>query len=224
MQPTRTISRSSHLNSAVRKSAGPWADFWPMSLYISSSVSLVGSHQQDSTIPTRYFKNLFLSKMKFRDIRSKLALHLRPGKQSTLLWICILMALPCLWPTGTRYPDLDVMALKTKPQTGSTLMQLPLEIRIAIFQELCDAAGLSQHIMFQDGHYVRARCVTDHAASDGLMEECARFNMTRFDDPLIWGRLMSTWGNHWKCEELYQSMKQTSWSPFLAMMLACRQL
>lgn len=142
--------------------------------------------------------------MKFRDFRSKVALRLRPG---------------------TRYPDLEAIDSKTQPQRGSTLMQLPLEIRNAIFQELWNDAGVSQHIVLQDNRrYLRARCVTDHTRPDSLMDECARFNTSCIEDPLIWRRLMSSWGPCWKCEELYQSTKQTPWSPFLSMMLACRQL
>lgn len=103
-------------------------------------------------------------------------------------------------------------------------MQLPAEIRYAIIQEVLQDAGVSQHIMFQGGRYVRARCVTDHAASDDLMDDCRKFRSSRFDDTLVFQRLLSPWGNHWKCEELYQSTRQTQSSPFLSIMLTCSQL
>ncbi|KAH7113160.1 hypothetical protein B0J13DRAFT_600272 [Dactylonectria estremocensis] len=146
--------------------------------------------------------------MKFHDLRSKLATRLRPG---------------------ARYPDPAALASKAQPQSDSALLQLPSEIRNAIFREVWRDAGVSQHVMLQGGRYVLARCVTDHAASDDLMDECAKYRMSNFNDPLISQRLLSPWGNHWKCKELYQSTRQTSTrktqsSPFLAIMLSCSQL
>lgn len=141
--------------------------------------------------------------MKLRDLRWKLAAHLRLGAQ---------------------YPDLAAIASKAQQQSNSPLMLLPAEIRNAIIQELLHDAGVSQHIIFQRGRYVRARCVTDHAASDDLMDDCRNFRASRFDDTLMFQRPLSPWGNHWKCEELYKSTRHIQSSPFLSIMLACSQL
>ncbi|KAL6415755.1 hypothetical protein AUP68_02322 [Ilyonectria robusta] len=141
--------------------------------------------------------------MKLRDLRWKLAAHLRLGAQ---------------------YPDPAAIASKAQQQSNSPLLRLPAEIRNAIIQELLHDAGVSQHIMFQRGRYVRARCVTDHTASDDLMDDCRKFRASRFDDTLMFQRLLSPWGNHWKCEELYKSTRQTQSSPFLSIMLTCSQL
>ncbi|KAH7165279.1 hypothetical protein EDB81DRAFT_838087 [Dactylonectria macrodidyma] len=156
--------------------------------------------------------------MKFHNIRSRLAARLKPGK----LFL------------GARYPDPAALASKAQPQSDSALMQLPSEIRNVIFQQVWQDAGVSQHILLQGDRYVLARCVTDHAASDDLMDECAKYRRSNFDDPLMSRRLLSSWGNHWKCEELYQSTRQpstrkastrqTQSSPFLTIMLTCSQL
>ncbi|KPM42159.1 hypothetical protein AK830_g4436 [Neonectria ditissima] len=126
--------------------------------------------------------------------------------------------------TGARYPDPAAIASKAHPQHNSALLQLPAEIRNAIFQQLWQDAGAFQHIVLQRGRYVLARCVTNHAASDDLMEACDSKLMTRFNDPLLAHRLLSPWGNHWKCEELYKSARQTEPSSFLPVMLTCSQL
>jgi hypothetical protein len=85
----------------------------------------------------------------------------------------------------------------------------------------------------KDGRYVKAKCVTDHHAAgeeeNTLMQECAAFQSSMFDDEKLYSRMTSGWGNHWRCEELWRANAQDQgtskrWSPFLAVMLACRQL
>ncbi|KAH7131763.1 hypothetical protein B0J13DRAFT_587964 [Dactylonectria estremocensis] len=123
----------------------------------------------------------------------------------------------------TPYLDPAAIASNAHPQSDSAFMQLSPEIPNAIFQQLWQNAGASHHIILQGGRYRLARCVTDHAAADDLMDECNNTRTSSFNDPLIFQRLVSPWGNHWKCEELYQS-RQTESSPFLAAMLTCSQL
>lgn len=159
--------------------------------------------------------------MNVHSLRSKLARRLRSSPAS-------------------RFPNLEAMASTLQPQpTAATLVALPLEIRISILEELWKAAGVRQHIMLVKGRYVRARCVTQthHEAPDELMEECARYCSTRFDDEVLFRRMQSAWSSHWKCEEVFQESngdrnetkrksktKKTRGGSFLSVMLVCRQL
>ncbi|KAK7958500.1 hypothetical protein PG996_010065 [Apiospora saccharicola] len=59
----------------------------------------------------------------------------------------------------------------------------------------------ARHIMFRNGHFTGATCVSDHSGPDELTELCFQRGSVRFDDKELWGRMRSTWGNHWKCEE-----------------------
>ncbi|CAM1510729.1 Fc.00g034120.m01.CDS01 [Cosmosporella sp. VM-42] len=137
---------------------------------------------------------------------SKLALHLGLGSAS-------------------RHPHLEAVASHAQPQHGSVFMQLPPEIKDVIFQELWHDAGIFQHVMLRWGRIVGMRCVTTTEGPDELLEECASHGITLARDLILWRRFLSPWGNHWKCEERYQSRsKTTEWSPYLAMMLTCRQL
>ncbi|EKJ68805.1 hypothetical protein FPSE_11022 [Fusarium pseudograminearum CS3096] len=88
-------------------------------------------------------------------------------------------------------------------------------------------AGLSQHLILRDGRFLRMKCVTDVTAPDERQAKCERTGCDEIWDPELWRQLESNWGIHWKCEELHQSHQQkdgSRWSPFLAMMLTCREL
>ncbi|KAF5013274.1 hypothetical protein FDECE_703 [Fusarium decemcellulare] len=126
---------------------------------------------------------------------------------------------------GARYPDRNAIATNILHQPKSLFFQLPFEIRQSILRELFRSAGV-QHIVLRGDHYTHARCITDHVAPDELMEECAKHDSNCFVDQVLRRRLESTWGNHWKCEELHQAKesKQISNVPFLAVLLACRQM
>ncbi|EGY16987.1 uncharacterized protein VDAG_08151 [Verticillium dahliae VdLs.17] len=159
-----------------------------------------------------------------------------PGKAYAMGFAYLRSHLMARKGTGSpaRYPDYHAIASTMRPQPKTaTLMQLPLEIRIAILEELWKDAGFAQHIIHCKGRYVRARCVTDHAAPDELMEECAKRRASRFEDKELWQRMQSSWGNHWRCEEEYGREATSSvalgdgkcWSnPFLAILLVCKQL
>ncbi|KAF4463275.1 hypothetical protein FALBO_9902 [Fusarium albosuccineum] len=126
---------------------------------------------------------------------------------------------------GARYPDRNAIATNILPQPKSLFFQLPFEIRQSILRELFRSAGV-QHIVLRGDRYTHARCITDHVAPDDLMEECAKHDSNSFVDQVLRRRLESTWGNHWKCEELHQAKesKQISNVSFLAVLLACRQM
>lgn len=93
-----------------------------------------------------------------------------------------------------------------------------------IFQELWKDAGLSQHLILRDGRFSGMKCVTDVTAPDERQAKCERTGRDEIWDPELWRQLESTWGVHWKYEELYQSQDGNGWSPFLPLLLTCWEL
>lgn len=75
--------------------------------------------------------------------------------------------------------------------------------------------------------------MTAHCAAeeeeDTLMQDCAAFKSSMFEDERLYRRMTSEWGGHWRCEELWHERLEDQatsklWTPFLAVMLTCRQL
>ncbi|KZL79743.1 hypothetical protein CI238_02128 [Colletotrichum incanum] len=122
--------------------------------------------------------------------------------------------------------------------------KLPEEIREMIYQELWRAAGLGQHIIRTQAGYAHSRCLFHRPgtrAVDG--EEPWEFNWmapdARGSVPLWYKREMSTWCDHWKCEEAREEREiwrdiargraghcvhVETWTAFLPMMLTCKRM
>ncbi|KAK1574589.1 uncharacterized protein LY79DRAFT_652390 [Colletotrichum navitas] len=122
--------------------------------------------------------------------------------------------------------------------------KLPEEVREMIYQELWRAAGLGQHVIRTQAGYAHSRCLFDRpgaTAADG--EEPWEFNWMAPDahgpGPLWYKREMSTWCDHWKCEESREereiwrdiargrtgrSVPCETWTAFLPMMLTCKRM
>ncbi|KAK1975091.1 hypothetical protein LZ30DRAFT_809709 [Colletotrichum cereale] len=122
--------------------------------------------------------------------------------------------------------------------------KLPKEIREMIYRELWRAAGLGQHIIRTQAGHAHSRCLFDRPgarAADG--EEPWEFNWmapdARGPGPLWYKREMSTWCDHWKCEESREereiwrdiargrtghSVHFEAWTAFLPMMLTCKRM
>ncbi|KAF4455967.1 hypothetical protein F53441_1834 [Fusarium austroafricanum] len=143
------------------------------------------------------------------EIGSKLALQLRSGN-------------------GTQRPEPEAIASRAQPQPDSGLVKLPSEIKEIIFQLLWEDAGTFQHLILRWGRVVRMACVTDVTGRDEIRDECAKLTRSSIENQVLWKRLASTWGVHWKCQELYQSSstmnRAAGLSPFLPLLLSCRQL
>ncbi|KAM0203342.1 hypothetical protein ACHAQI_010403 [Fusarium lateritium] len=140
--------------------------------------------------------------MGFFDVKSKFALHLRSV-------------------SGGARPDPEAIAQRADQQSLSPLVQLPSEIKELIFQELWRDEGLAQHLILRRGRVVGMTCVTDIAAPDELQGMCEATGSKIIRDPVLMKRFQSSWGVHWKCEELYQSGVQkegNQWTPFLPML------
>ncbi|OLN97729.1 hypothetical protein CCHL11_07896 [Colletotrichum chlorophyti] len=122
--------------------------------------------------------------------------------------------------------------------------KLPEEIREMIYQELWRASGLGQHIIRTEAGYAHSRCLLhqrDTTTADG--EDPWECNWMSPDAsgpvPLWFKREMSTWCDHWKCEEatyegeILRSVARgrashcvhiDTWSAFLPMMLTCKRM
>ncbi|KAK6218897.1 hypothetical protein QIS74_06106 [Colletotrichum tabaci] len=144
--------------------------------------------------------------------------------------------------SGRTNPEMD-----NQLETGF-LGRLPDEIREMIYQELWRAAGLGQHIIRTQAGYAHSRCLFHRVGSragggvDG--EDPWESNWMAPDArgpvPLWFQREMSTWCDHWKCEEAreereiwrditsrsrtYHCARADTWTAFLPMMLTCKRM
>ncbi|KAF9874993.1 hypothetical protein CkaCkLH20_07687 [Colletotrichum karsti] len=123
-------------------------------------------------------------------------------------------------------------------------VRLPQEIREMIYQELWRDSGTAQHIIRTPAGYTHCRCVFDQSGKSGgrdgdddLWEAMWMVPDARGSGPLWYKREMSSWGDHWKCEEAREEkeiwkdiargchcIKVDTWTAFLPMMLTCKRM
>lgn len=133
---------------------------------------------------------------------------------------------------------------------------LPAEVREMIYQELWRSSGMGQHIIRTEAGYAHAGCVvyrpTDHdedgggQQQEGAAEGDAPWGSMwmapdpRGSVPLWYKREMSTWCDHWRCEEARElreiwrdigrgraacrCVEAESWTAFMPMMLTCKRM
>ncbi|KAL0780098.1 hypothetical protein CaCOL14_004582 [Colletotrichum acutatum] len=126
------------------------------------------------------------------------------------------------------------------------LGRLPKEIREIIYRELWRTSGLGQHIVQTETGFGHSRCLVERLESTIVEGDNAwEFNWMGSDSgargsvSLWYKREMSTWCDHWKCEEARDEReiwrdvgrRRTSHgvyvdasSPYLPMMLTCKTL
>lgn len=127
-------------------------------------------------------------------------------------------------------PDADVFGKTADSQLGSALLRLPIEVRLQIYDELLEDAGYTRHIYVKNGAYTHTKCITDHDATDERQVEVKKvYPMSeRFLQHPVWSRrLVSSWVNHWRCEEAaVAAMADGSPvpTPFLALLLCCKRM
>ncbi|KAM5378787.1 hypothetical protein ACJZ2D_004260 [Fusarium nematophilum] len=120
----------------------------------------------------------------------------------------------------------------TDPQSQSSLLRLPREIRDAIYLEVWRTHGLRQHILSHNEwnpkeppHLCHWPCTTEFSVEDNLQQDAELLRL-RPNSPISDGirekalemRLISPWMNHWACgecaEEVYGSEAIESTSTF----------
>lgn len=122
--------------------------------------------------------------------------------------------------------------------------KLPEEIREMVYQELWRAAGLGQHIIRTQAGYAHSRCLfrrpgTTPADGDDPWEFNWMAPDARGPVPLWYKREMSTWCDHWKCEEAREEREiwrdiargrtchcvhVDTWTAFLPMLMTCKRM
>jgi hypothetical protein len=123
------------------------------------------------------------------------------------------------------YPDIAQLEADADMQSQSLLFRLPFELRHPIYEELWTAAGSIQHVLVTEGgKLTHLACVTDHKAPDDRQTEIDKIRTDTYQfRNLVWARrLISPWGNHWKCQEALADGRSGP-TPFLAMLLACKR-
>ncbi|KAK1848078.1 hypothetical protein CCHR01_09323, partial [Colletotrichum chrysophilum] len=98
------------------------------------------------------------------------------------------------------------------PQGQSHLFRrLPPEIREQIYKEFWVACGVERHAFLEDGNMRYSPCVTDHEAPDerqlGLARDFRKAPQVQWH-PEWFLRMQSPWCNHWRCEELWEDIKE----------------
>ncbi|KAI0007689.1 hypothetical protein F4779DRAFT_642803 [Xylariaceae sp. FL0662B] len=107
-------------------------------------------------------------------------------------------------------PDMTEFRETANLQLGSIFFgRLPLEIREMIYAECWFVSGLKQHVFVDNGRLRHSPCLLAPDEVDERHEELRRICQTRRNSRsraiLIDGkwasRFLSTWNEHWKCEE-----------------------
>jgi hypothetical protein len=124
--------------------------------------------------------------------------------------------------TNTSYVD---------SQLNSKLVQAPYDIRLQIFQHLIPD-GI--HVFFHGNALKVSQCIGCPPADKVWSGEERKGDYDPAEDYKVrrqrWGRrLMSSWGPHWKCEELMMEEEEnddysTSCGPVNALLRTCKQL
>lgn len=133
-------------------------------------------------------------------------------------------------PSPLTVTDLENLERTADPQCQSALLRLPIEVRVRIYDEVLEEAGRTQHVYVKDGRYTHTACVTDHDAPDERQVEVEKIYNTnkRFLNNPVWSRrLLSSWSNHWRCEESAVAATADgppTPTPFLSLLLSCKRM
>ncbi|KAF7533086.1 hypothetical protein G7054_g7398 [Neopestalotiopsis clavispora] len=135
------------------------------------------------------------------------------------------------------YPDISKIQGGADNQSQSRFFNiLPVEVRQLIYQDIWALSGLTQHIYIANGSYTHCPCLIDHNAPDKrqteldlLWPELPRVGHGDFrsESPEWRRRLLSTWCNHWPCEEAAARNATSEAAPsssFLPMLLTSRKM
>jgi hypothetical protein len=91
------------------------------------------------------------------------------------------------------------------PQLESKLWQMPVEIRHAIYSNI---ATNEVHVFIRKGQLCLSKCIMEEHI-DGIGGYSFKDPIFKPFDPISARRLSSSWGTHWKCEEIAMRMNET---------------
>ncbi|KAK1975082.1 hypothetical protein LZ30DRAFT_786532 [Colletotrichum cereale] len=112
--------------------------------------------------------------------------------------------------------------------------QLPLEIREQIYREFWAVAGVKRHVFLHNGKTTYSPCITDHTAPDERQIGVAKaFEESGSDaevqpHPEWYKRMTSKWCNHWRCERLWEDVRDGKkidahkTQSYMSLLLSCK--
>ncbi|OHW98215.1 hypothetical protein CSPAE12_02997 [Colletotrichum incanum] len=112
--------------------------------------------------------------------------------------------------------------------------QLPPEIRQQIYREFWVVAGVERHVFLHNRKLMYSPCITDHTAPDERQIGVAKaFEQSGSDaevqpHPEWYERMTSKWCNHWKCERLWEDVRDGKavdahkTASYMSLLLSCK--
>ncbi|OLN86957.1 hypothetical protein CCHL11_04520 [Colletotrichum chlorophyti] len=113
--------------------------------------------------------------------------------------------------------------------------RLPFEIRAQIYTEVWVASGVERHALIHNRRLTYSPCITDHEAPDDRQIGVAKdWDWSKDSDvqshPIWFKRMTSKWCNHWKCERLWEDIRDGREVDFhrthsyLSLLLSCKRI
>ncbi|GKT79753.1 hypothetical protein ColTof4_12176 [Colletotrichum tofieldiae] len=112
--------------------------------------------------------------------------------------------------------------------------RLPAEIRHQIYREFWVVAGVERHLFLHNRKLMHSPCITDHTAPDERQIGVAKAFATSCSDaevqphPEWYKRMTSKWCNHWKCERLWEDVRDGKeidahkTASYMSLLLSCK--
>ncbi|KAK1960017.1 hypothetical protein LY78DRAFT_685481 [Colletotrichum sublineola] len=112
--------------------------------------------------------------------------------------------------------------------------QLPLEIREMIYREFWAVAGVRRHVFLHECKITYSPCITDHTAPDERQIGVAKAfeesgsNAEVQLHPEWYKRMASKWCNHWRCERLWEDVRDGNkidahkTQSYMSLLLSCK--
>ncbi|KAK1994034.1 hypothetical protein LX36DRAFT_543139, partial [Colletotrichum falcatum] len=112
--------------------------------------------------------------------------------------------------------------------------QLPPEIRMQIYREFWVVAGVKRHVFLHESKTTYSPCITDHTAPDERQIGVAKaFEESGSDSevqlhPEWYKRMTSKWCNHWRCERLWEDVRDGKkvdahkTQSYMSLLLSCK--
>ncbi|KAL2882237.1 hypothetical protein SGCOL_002506 [Colletotrichum sp. CLE4] len=114
--------------------------------------------------------------------------------------------------------------------------QLPPEIRNQIYRHFWVSAGVERHAFLRNRKLLFSPCITDHEAPDerqiGVAKDFEKSSSTAEvqPHPKWFKRMTSPWCNHWKCERLWEDIRDgrevdgNKTQAYMSLLLSCKRI
>ncbi|KAK2031030.1 hypothetical protein LX32DRAFT_637537 [Colletotrichum zoysiae] len=121
-----------------------------------------------------------------------------------------------------------------QPHQFHYFSKLPPEIRVQIYQEFWAVAGVKRHVFLHNYEITYSPCITDHTAPDERQIGVAKAFKESGSEaevqlhPEWYKRMTSKWCNHWRCERLWEEVRDGKkidahkTQSYMSLLLSCR--